>query len=445
MKLKNKISIFSAVIRLLLLIIMWFTLSFVIKKVAYKNIENSMVEKRDKFVKNLNTSEINAFIERNDSTELYVSFSNLHSEFLQLYRSNNAVRSKDYFVDETRIVENESNEYRVLYHHFTYKNTNYVLEIGERLSEVNELLDKFHLVILLLLTATLIVSHFAQSVFIDYLLKPFQKIIDTKINLINEPELFDHSKVHTTTSDFIVLDDGLNQMMDRIQEQFKKEKQFIANVSHELLTPVSVLQNRLENLLNNESVNDEGVDKIVVSLRNLDTLKRIINNLLLISRIENHQYSNFEPIDFHSLISELLADLEDRIEMKQLRVSNTVKEHFVFEGNKTLMHILIYNIVFNAIKFTPNGGSVSVSDSFEEGLYSISISDTGKGMTETQLSQIFNRFMKINLEDEGQGLGLSIVSSIANLHKIAIKVSSELNVGTTFRLIFQEVKNKMLN
>lgn len=440
MKLKNKISIFSAVIRLLLLIIMWFTLSFVIKKVAYKNIENSMVEKRDKFVKNLNTSEINAFIERNDSTELYVSFSNLHSEFLQLYRSNNAVRSKDYFVDETRIVENESNEYRVLYHHFTYKNTNYVLEIGERLSEVNELLDKFHLVILLLLTATLIVSHFAQSVFIDYLLKPFQKIIDTKINLINEPELFDHSKVHTTTSDFIVLDDGLNQMMDRIQEQFKKEKQFIANVSHELLTPISVLQNRLENLLNNESINDEGVDKIVVSLRNLDTLKRIINNLLLISRIENHQYSNFEPIDFQSLISELLADLEDRIEMKQLRVSNTVKEHFVFEGNKTLMHILIYNIVFNAIKFTPNGGSVSVSDSFEEGLYSISISDTGKGMTETQLSQIFNRFMKINLEDEGQGLGLSIVSSIANLHKIAIKVSSELNVGTTFRLIFQEVK-----
>lgn len=440
MKLKNKISIFSAVIRLLLLIIMWFTLSFVIKKVAYKNIENSMVEKRDKFVKNLNTSEINAFIERNDSTELYVSFSNLHSEFLQLYRSNNAVRSKDYFVDETRIVENESNEYRVLYHHFTYKNTNYVLEIGERLSEVNELLDKFHMVILLLLTATLIVSHFAQSVFIDYLLKPFQKIIDTKINLINEPELFDHSKVHTTTSDFIVLDDGLNQMMDRIQKQFKKEKQFIANVSHELLTPVSVLQNRLENLLNNESINDEGVDKIVVSLRNLDTLKRIINNLLLISRIENHQYSNFEPIDFQSLISELLADLEDRIEMKQLRVSNTVKEHFVFEGNKTLMHILIYNIVFNAIKFTPNGGSVSVSDSFEEGLYSISISDTGKGMTETQLSQIFNRFMKINLEDEGQGLGLSIVSSIANLHKIAIKVSSELNVGTTFRLIFQEVK-----
>lgn len=440
MKLKNKISIFSAVIRLLLLIIMWFTLSFVIKKVAYKNIENSMVEKRDKFVKNLNTSEINAFIERNDSTELYVSFSNLHSEFLQLYRSNNAVRSKDYFVDETRIVENESNEYRVLYHHFTYKNTHYVLEIGERLSEVNELLDKFHLVILLLLTTTLIVSHFAQSIFIDYLLKPFQKIIDTKINLINEPELFDHSKVHTTTSDFIVLDDGLNQMMDRIQEQFKKEKQFIANVSHELLTPVSVLQNRLENLLNNESINDEGVDKIVVSLRNLDTLKRIINNLLLISRIENHQYSNFEPIDFQSLISELLADLEDRIEMKQLRVSNTVKEHFVFEGNKTLMHILIYNIVFNAIKFTPNGGSVSVSDSFEEGLYSISISDTGKGMTETQLSQIFNRFMKINLEDEGQGLGLSIVSSIANLHKIAIKVSSELNVGTTFRLIFQEVK-----
>ncbi|MEZ0006675.1 signal transduction histidine kinase [Flavobacterium sp. 28YEA47A] len=440
MKLKNKISIFSAVTRLLLLTIIWFTLSFVIEKVAYKNIETSMIEKRDKFVKNLNTSEINAFIERNDKTELYVSFSNLHSEFLQLYRSNDTKHPKDHFVDETRIVENETNEYRVFYHHFSYKNTNYVLEIGERLSEVNELLDKFHLVILLLLTATLIVSHFAQSVFIDYLLKPFQKIIDTKINLINEPELFDHSKVHTTTSDFAVLDDGLNQMMDRIQEQFKKEKQFIANVSHELLTPISILQNRLENLLNNESINDEGVDKIVVSLRNLDTLKRIINNLLLISRIENHQYSNFEPIDFRSLVSELLDDLDDRIEMKQLQVLNTVENDFVFEGNKTLIHILIYNIVFNAIKFTPNGGSLTISDSFEKGQYCIAISDTGKGMSEQQLSQIFNRFMKINLEEDGQGLGLAIVSSIANLHKIEIKVSSELNVGTTFRLVFPEVK-----
>ncbi|WP_233590054.1 sensor histidine kinase [Flavobacterium microcysteis] len=440
MKLKNKISIFSAVIRLLLLVIMWFTLSFVIKKVAYKNIENTMIEKRDKFVNRLNTSEINAFIERNDSTELYVSFSNLHSEFLRLYRSNNITRPKDYFVNESRKVENETNEYRVLYHHFSYKNTNYVLEIGEHLNEVDELLDKFHLVILLLLTATLIVSHFAQSVFIDYLLKPFQKIIDTKINLINEPELFDHSKVHTTTSDFAVLDDGLNQMMDRIQEQFKKEKQFIANVSHELLTPISILQNRLENLLNNESINDEGVDKIVVSLRNLDTLKRIINNLLLISRIENHQYSNFESIDFRNLVSELLADFDDRIEMKQLHVLNTVENDFVFEGNKTLIHILIYNIVFNAIKFTPNGGSLIISDSFEEGRYCIAIADTGKGMTEVQLSQIFNRFMKINLEEEGQGLGLAIVSSIANLHKIEIKVSSELNVGTTFRLVFPEVK-----
>lgn len=437
MKLKNKISIFSAVIRLFLLVIMWFTLSFVIKKVAYKNIENSMIEKRDKFIKNLNTSEINAFIERNDSTELYVSFSNLHSEFLQLYRSKNkTIISKDYFINEPRIVEKEQDEYRVLYHHFSYKNTDYVLEIGERLSEVNELLEKFHLVILLLLMATLIVSHFAQSFFIDYLLSPFQKIIDKKINLINEPELFDHSKVHTTTSDFILLDNGLNEMMNRIQEQFKKEKQFIANVSHELLTPISILQNRLENLLNNESINDEGVDKIAISLRNLDTLKRIINNLLLISRIENNQYSNFEPIDFLVLVPELLSDLEDWTDIKQLQLTNTLEHHFPFEGNKTLLHILIYNIVFNAIKFTPNGGSIAISDSFEDNRYVIAVSDTGKGMTEAQLSQIFNRFMKINFEEEGQGLGLAIVSSIANLHKIEIKVTSELGKGTTFKLYF---------
>jgi signal transduction histidine kinase len=77
------------------------------------------------------------------------------------------------------------------------------------------------------------------------------------------------------SDDFKELDTALNQMMGRMQDVINKEKQFIANVSHELLTPIAILRNRFENLLVNESINDEGLDKIVSSLRTLDTLKRL--------------------------------------------------------------------------------------------------------------------------------------------------------------------------
>ena len=95
----------------------------------------------------------------------------------------------------------------------------------------------------------LAVTFLMDTFYIEYLLKPFYKIIDTKIRHVNEPDTFDHSPIQAHSSDFRELDMVLNQMMDRISEVFKKEKQFIANVSHELLTPIALLKSKFENLL----------------------------------------------------------------------------------------------------------------------------------------------------------------------------------------------------
>lgn len=416
-------------------------LPVLVEKVVDKHIHTSLLEKKQKFIKHLDKEEINDFLEGKDSTEIYASFSTLHSEFLQLSRLPiDTVEDKTIFITEPRIIEEERNDYMILQYDFIYEKAAYRLEIGNNLSEIKELTFTIRFFILIVLFIIMAVTLLMDTFYIEYLLKPFNKIIDSKIRRVNEPDTFDHTPIKTHSTDFQELDTVLNQMMDRISELFNKERQFIANVSHELLTPIALLKNKFENLLQNDSLDDNAIDKIASSLRTLDMLKKVINNLLLISRIENHQYEANETVDLKELLENLNEDLKDRIDEKGLSVSINLNFNLAFNGNKTLIHILLYNLIVNAIKYNHKSGSVSISDGLSNEKYFLTISDSGIGMYESQVSQIFNRFTRINTDQEGQGLGLAIAYSIAHFHHIDIEVTSIPNQGTTFMLLFPKIE-----
>ncbi|WP_369618565.1 sensor histidine kinase [Flavobacterium sp. CFS9] len=440
MKIKHQLAIFNALTRLLVIFILWLMLPILVENVVYRHINNGLLEKKQKFIEHLNQNEIDDFIENSgDSTETYSQFSTLHSEFLVLSKSSlKHDQKKPVFSNDYRVIEGEENEYRILQYHFTFGNQGYQLEIGSSLGEVKDLTFIIRFFIIIVFVVILLITFLADTFYIEYLLKPFYKIIDTKIRRVNEPEAFDHTPIKARSHDFMELDFVLNQMMDRIAELFKKEKQFISNVSHELLTPIALLKSKFENLLQNESLDDNAVDKIAGSLKTLDMLKKIINNLLLISRIENNQYEANENINFHEMVADLQEDLQDRIDDREIQFWNKMQHHYVFTGNKTLIHILIYNLVTNAIKYNKPQGSIMVSDGFQDHHYFISIADSGVGMNDFQLEQIFNRFTRISSDQEGQGLGLAIAESIASFHHIKIKVASEIGKGTTFTLLFPE-------
>ena len=437
MKIKHQLAIFNALSRLLLILVLWLTLPVLVKEVVYSHINKSLLEKKVKFIQHLDKEEINDFIIRRDTSETYASFSTLHSEFLSLSRVPSDTKiNQSFFITEPRLIEEEMNDYRILQYYFKYEKTNYLLEIGNSLSEINDLTFVIRFFIITVLIIIVVITFLVDTFYIEYLLKPFYKIIDTKIRHVNEPEAFDHTPIETHSKDFQELDTVLNQMMDRIADLFKKEKQFIANVSHELLTPIALLKNKFENLLQNESLDDGAVDKIVGSLSTLDLLKKIIANLLLISKIENNQYEANEMIDFDAIITDLVTDLQDRIEDKELSFHKNLEHHFAFRGNKTLMHILFYNLIVNAIKYNKTSGTIEVKDGFLHGCYFLSVSDSGIGMNEKQQQHVFNRFTRVSSDQEGQGLGLAIVESIAQFHHIVIDITSEIDRGTTFLLLF---------
>lgn len=436
MKFKHQLSIFNALTRLLVIVILWLMLPVLVEKVVYKNANKSLIEKKQNFIQHLDKEEINDFLVGNDTAETYASYSTLHSEFLQLSRLQHKASGKTIFLSEPRVIEGEQNDYRILQYQFEYESTPYLLEIGSSLAEIKELTFAIRVFILIVLVVILVVTFLMDTFYIEYLLKPFYKIIDTKIRRVDQPEAFDHTSIASTSADFQQLDTVLNQMMDRIGESFKKEKQFIANVSHELLTPIALLKSKFENLLQNDSLDDAAVDKIAGSLKTLDMLKKIINNLLLISRIENNQYEANETVDFTEIFQNLIEDFTDRIEEKELVVTLNLKYQIHFTGNKTLMHILCYNLFVNAIKYNKRQGKIEIADRFADEKYVLAITDTGIGMEPAQVEKIFNRFTRISADQDGQGLGLAIADSIAHFHHIQIQAVSEAGRGTTFRLLF---------
>lgn len=442
MKIKFQLAIFNAFTRLLVIVILWLLLPVLVEKVIFKHINESLLEKNKKFMEHLDKQEINDFIVRKDTSETYASFSTLHNEFLQLSHYYGKIKpNQTVFINEPRIIEEEQNDYRILQYQFIYDKTPYLLEIGSSLSEIKELVFILRLFILVVLVVILIITYLLDSFYIEYLLKPFYRIIDKKIRRVNEPETFDHTPIQTHSKDFQELDTVLNQMMIRISDLFKQEKQFIANVSHELLTPIALLKNRFENLLQNESLNDNAIDKIISSLRTLDMLKKIISNLLLISRIENNQYEINEEINFKQILENLVEDLEDRIKDKQLHLIIDIQHQFCIKGNTTLIHILLYNLLVNAIKYNTKEGSITIADGYINEDYFITITDTGIGMDVLQIQKIFKRFTRVNNDQEGQGLGLAIAETIAKLHHITLEVSSIKNQGSTFKLFFKNTKN----
>lgn len=436
MKFKHQLSIFNALTRLLVILVLWLLLPVLVEKVVYRHANKSLLEKKQNFIAHLDKEEINDYLINNDSADTYSSYSTLHSEFLQLSRLQHPASGKTIFLSEPRVIEEEQNDYRILQYEFIYEGTPYLLEIGSSLSEIEELTFAIRLFILVVLVVILVVTFLMDTFYIEYLLKPFYRIIDTKIRRADQPETFNHTRIDSTSADFQELDTVLNQMMDRIGESFRKEKQFIANVSHELLTPIALLKNKFENLLQNESLDENAIDKIAGALKTLDMLKKIINNLLLISKIENHQYEANEKVDFAAIFENLVADFEDRIAEKQLSVNLNLAHSVDFTGNNTLIHILFYNLFVNAVKYNQPGGSISVVDGFADSKYFIAITDTGIGMDASQSANIFSRFSRISTDPDGQGLGLAIAQTIAVFHHIVIGVESEIGKGTTFRMVF---------
>ncbi|HQV00675.1 MAG TPA: HAMP domain-containing sensor histidine kinase, partial [Bacteroidia bacterium] len=269
--------------------------------------------------------------------------------------------------------------------------------------------------------------------FIGMLLLPFNKILN-KLKAVDNPIKFKSNSVNSSTAEFTYLDQAFENLMLKIKDDFNHEKAFIANVSHELQTPISILQNRFENIITDQKTDHDTALKLIDSQKILSRLSRIIKALLTISKVENEQFDKSEVTNLNDLISEIIEELQDRCAHKEVTMINDMEHQIILaKSNTSLLQMLFNNLLINALKYNKHGGNVTITSKLINNDFEIAISDTGLGIEPEQIAIIFDRFTRLHQKDaNSHGLGLSIVKTIANYHQLNIAVTSTIGVGTTF-------------
>ncbi|MEQ9008443.1 MAG: ATP-binding protein, partial [Ekhidna sp.] len=229
--------------------------------------------------------------------------------------------------------------------------------------------------------------------------------------------------------------------IEELKERENFRREFIADVSHELKTPLFAAQGFVHTLLDG-AIHDKEVRKkfLKKAAKSLDALDLLVQDILTISQIESGEIKmHFENFDMREMCSEILEQLEEKAEKKgiELKMSKKYREPIIVRGDYRRIYQVMINLTTNAIKYTKKGGQAKISfKEVEEDKIRITISDTGRGIPESDISRIFERFYRVDKsrsrEKGGTGLGLSIVKHILESHNSEIFVESEFKVGSKF-------------
>ena len=227
--------------------------------------------------------------------------------------------------------------------------------------------------------------------------------------------------------------------IEELKERENFRREFIADVSHELKTPLFAAQGFVHTLLDG-AINDKEVRKkfLKKAAKSMDALDLLVQDILTISQIESGEIKmHFENFDILALCHEVVDQLDVKAEKQgiDLKIQKKLKPVIV-RGDYRRIYQVVINLISNAIKYTRKGGRIKVSFREIDENVEFSVEDNGRGIPETDLSRIFERFYRVDKsrsrEKGGTGLGLSIVKHILEGHNSEIKVESEYKKGSKF-------------
>ncbi len=433
MKLLTKLTLFVTLSKVVIVILFVLLLPVLVDRIAFQYTNSYLRQQKEKVLKVINMNGIDYYFQ-GDST--YGSYTMLKEEYISLEPAVSAL--PDTIQTTQRLIEGDTLVYRVLNHEFNYQGKQYMLEVGKTIATISQYNKPLQRVALYVLSALIALTIITDLVYTRLVLRPLGVIIRTKLRNQQFPFKEHLTPIRTSTSDFRYLDLSLIELMNKIREDFEREREFTSNASHELMTPITILQNKMENLLMDD-LSDDAQDKLVGMMKTLNRLKRIVNSLLLISRIENEQFSRTETVNLSALINEIAEELQDRMQARNIQFSTTLSSEIeIKNANRDLIFQMIYNLINNAIRYNKDNGAIRISSETKaDGSLVLHIEDTGIGIKEDVIPVLFDRFKKSGVTgEESYGLGLAIVKSIATYHRAEIKVDSAEGKGSRFTVTF---------
>ncbi|MEA2502275.1 MAG: hypothetical protein QOD01_2386 [Actinomycetota bacterium] len=248
------------------------------------------------------------------------------------------------------------------------------------------------------------------------------------------------NRVAASTRDEVgQLASAFNRMAAQLEGVEASRRELVGNVSHELKTPISALQAHLENLL--DGVEEPNPEVLAVMLAQCERLARLVDQLLDLSRLESGDVPlELQPVSLGELVDQVVAEVGVSRPDRAVQVVNDVGSGIPpLRADRERLHQVLYNLLDNAFRFTPAGGTVTVGAHGENGFCSISVHDTGAGIPEEHITRVFERFYRVDSSrarsDGGTGIGLAIARSGVEAHGGTIWAEPGGRAGATFRFL----------
>ncbi|VYS72600.1 Sensor kinase CusS [Anaerococcus vaginalis] len=260
-----------------------------------------------------------------------------------------------------------------------------------------------------------IISYFLSGKFLE----PLDKF-SNQIEQIQLKNITDYEVKENPIKEFQKLTKSFNQMLERLNESYKNEREFTARAAHELRTPLTIINSQID-LFEEENMDEDEIKNLVTMIKNeSDRLSKLVTSLLDLSELRS--VTRNEKIELSSLIEEAIQDLSFISDKKNINIENLCQEIYI-EGSDLLIYRVFYNLIENAIKYNNNNGFVKIYSKKNNDFAEIYVEDSGIGIANSEKENIFKAFYRIKANEEtGSGLGLSLVKETIKLHRGKIKV-----------------------
>lgn len=277
--------------------------------------------------------------------------------------------------------------------------------------------------------------------------RPVERILDATHRITKGDYSVRIAPVHSMISrdEFDAIIDDFNKMAQELSTTETLKTDFIANVSHEIKTPLAVIEN-YATILKDPTLSEEQRIQYAENISAASNrLSNLVTNILRLNKLENQKiFAEKAPFDLSEQLCECMLYFEDAWEKKNLSITTNIQEDVIVNSDRELLELVWVNIFSNAVKFNKDNGKISVTLKTENNKATVEISDTGCGMNEEIGKHIFEKFYQADSSRAtgGNGLGLALVKKVIDITGSEIQVKSELDKGTTFTVILPFIEKK---
>ncbi|MBN1189183.1 MAG: HAMP domain-containing histidine kinase [Dehalococcoidales bacterium] len=355
------------------------------------------------------------------------------------------------FIDQSKfITEDIVNAVDVwIYYRPSLDEPNYydVLAVTQSKKPVLSILAGYVQVLYIAVPTALLVAGLFGYFLIRRLLGPLDRITRALQTVSNSKNDNPQNHQQSGQNELDRLASSINQALANLQDTIDHERQFASEVTHELRAPLALIGSEASLTLSRSRNKEEYQYSLENVSREVSYMSSIVNKLLFLSRIDHRKETlDLEDVDLGEILNDVLSITVPRREERVIQLNTSLADNVKIDGDEVRLRELFLNLVDNAIKYTPEGGEITVSLKVSDGNACVSIADTGIGIANEYLPHIFERFYRVPgvepFSGSGSGLGLSICQEIAKLHGGIIEVESEVEVGSTFtvKLPYQNMK-----